>query len=64
MEVILELNKIKRRGITKRLKDLNIRHDTIKLQDSRGKTLSDLNGTHVFLSPFLKAIETKAKINT
>ena len=48
---------------SKWLKDLNIRHDTIKLLDEIiGKTLSDINRTNV-LSQSPKAIEIKAKIN-
>ena len=46
------------------LKDLNIRHDTIKLlEESIGKTFSDINHTNVFLDQSPKAIEIKTKIN-
>ena len=49
---------------SKCLKDLNIRHDTIKLlEENTGKKLSDINCTNVFLGQFPKAIEIKAKIN-
>ena len=49
---------------TKWLKDLNIRHDTIKLlEENIGKTFSDINHTNVFLGQSPKAIEIKAKIN-
>ena len=49
---------------SKCLKDLNIRHDTLKLlEDNIGKTFSDINLTNVFLSPSPKAIEIKTKIN-
>ena len=45
-------------------KDLNIRHDIIKLlEENIGKTLSDINHTNVFLGQSPKAIETKAKIS-
>ena len=46
---------------SKWLKDLNIRHDTIKFLDENiGKTFSDVNHTNVFLGQALKAIEIKA----
>ena len=49
---------------SKWLKDLNIRHDTIKLlEDNIGKTFSDINHTTVLLGQSPKAIETKPKIN-
>ena len=45
-------------------KDLNIRHDTIKLLDeSIDKTFSDINHTSVYLGQSPKAIEIKTKIN-
>ena len=49
---------------SKCLKDLNIRHDSIKLlEESKGKTFSDINHTNVFLDQSPKAIEVKTKIN-
>ena len=49
---------------SKWLKDLNIRHDTIKLlEEKTGKTFSDVNHTNVFLGQSPKAIEMKMKIN-
>ena len=49
---------------SKWLKDLNIRHDSIKLlEENIGKTFSDINPTNVFLGQSPKAIEAKAKIN-
>ena len=49
---------------SKWLKDLNIRHDTIKLlEESIGKTFSDINCSNVFLGQSPKTIEIKAKIN-
>ena len=47
---------------SKWLKDLNIRHDIIKLvEENIGKSFSDINCSNVFQSP--KATEIKAKIN-
>ena len=49
---------------SKWLRDLNIRHDTIKLLEKIiGKTLSDINQTNVFLGQFPKATNIKSKIN-
>ena len=49
---------------SKWLKDLNIRHDTIRpLKENIGITSSDINHTNVFLGQFPKAIEIKVKIN-
>ena len=46
------------------LKDLNIKHDTIKLlEESIGKTFSDVNHTKIFLGQSPKAIEIKTIIN-
>ena len=45
-------------------KDLNIRHDTIKLlEENIGTTFSDVNHTNVFLGQSPKATEIKTKIN-
>ena len=49
---------------SKWLKNLNIRHDTIKLLgENIDKIFSDINHTNVSLGQSPKAIEVKAKIN-
>ena len=49
---------------SKWLKDLNIRHDTIKLpEENVSKTFSDINHTNVFFRQFSKAKEIKAEVN-
>ena len=49
---------------SKWLKDLNVRHDIMKLlEENRGKTFSDINCTSVFLGQSPKAIEIKPKLN-
>ena len=49
---------------SKWLRDLNIRHVTIKLlEENIGKTFSDINRSTVFLGQSPKAIEIKVKIN-
>ena len=46
------------------IKDLNIRHDTIKLlEENKGKTFSDMNCSTTFLDQSPKAKEIKAKIS-
>ena len=49
---------------SKWLKDVYIRHDTIKLlEENIGKTFSDINCSNIFLGQSPKAKEIKAKIN-
>ena len=49
---------------SKWLKDLNIRHDIIKLlEEIIDKTFSDINCTNVFLGQSPRAIEIQTKIN-
>ena len=46
------------------LKDVNIRHDAIKLlAEIIGKTFSDINCTNVFSGKSPKAIEIKTKVS-
>jgi len=43
-----------------KFKDLNVRHDTIKLlQENIGEMLFDINHSNIFLDPFHKAKEIK-----
>ena len=45
------------------IKDLNVRPDTIKLlQENRGRILSDISHSSIFLDPCPKIMEIKAKI--
>ena len=45
-------------------KDLNIRHDIIRLlEENTGKTFCDINCTNVFFVQSPKAIEINAKVN-
>ena len=45
-------------------KDINIRHDTIKiLEENIGKTFSDINHSNISLDQSPKTKEIKAKIN-
>ena len=49
---------------SKWLKDLNIRHDIMKLlEENRGKSFSDINCTSVFSGQSPKAKEIKPKLN-
>ena len=49
---------------SKQFKDLNVRHNTIKLlEENIGKTLCDRNHSNAVLGQSPKAIEIKAKIN-
>ena len=46
------------------LKEVNTRHDTIKLlEENIGKAFSDINHSNVFLGQSPKAVEIKAKLN-
>ena len=49
---------------SKRIKDLNIRPETIKLlEENIGKTLSDINHSRILYDPPHRILEIKAKIN-
>ena len=49
---------------SKWLKDLNIRHDTIKLLEEKiGKTVCDINRSNIFLNQSSKAKERKENIS-
>ena len=48
---------------SKWIKDLNVRPDTIKLlQENRGRAVSDISHSNIFLDPSPKIMEIKAKI--
>ena len=49
---------------SKRIKDLNIRPETIKLlEENIGKTLSDKNHSRILYDPPPRVMEIQAKIN-
>ena len=49
---------------SKRIKDLNIRPETIKLlEENIGTTLSDINHSRILYDPPPRILEIKAKIN-
>ena len=48
---------------SKWVKDLNVRPETIKLEENIGKTPSDINHSSVLYDPPPRVMEIKAKIN-
>ena len=49
---------------SKRIKGLNVRPETMKLlEESIGKTLSDINHSNILYDPPPRVMEIKAKIN-
>ena len=51
-------------SITKWIKDLNVRRESIKLQEENiGKTLSNMNHSRILYDPPPRILEIKAKIN-
>ena len=51
-------------GISKWIKDLNVRLETIKLlEENIGKTLSDIHHSRILYEPPPRILEIKAKIN-
>ena len=49
---------------SKRIKDLNVRPETIKLpEENIGKTLSDINHSRILYDPPPRILEMKSKIN-
>ena len=49
---------------SKRIKDLNVRPETIKLlEENIGKTLPDINHSRILYDPPPRILEIKAKIN-
>ena len=48
---------------SKWIKGLNVRPETIKLEENIGKTLSDINLSRILYDPSPRVMEIKAKIN-
>ena len=48
---------------SKWIKDLNIRPESIKLPEGKGKTLSNINHSRILYDPPPRILEIKAKIN-
>ena len=48
---------------SKWIKELNVRPETIKLEENIGKTLSDINHSRILYDPPPRILEIKAKIN-
>ena len=48
---------------SKWIKDLNVRPETIKLEENRGRTLSDIHHSRILYDPPSRILEIKAKIN-
>ena len=46
------------------IKDLNVRSETIKLEENIGKILSDINHSRVLYDPPPRVMEIKAKVNS
>ena len=48
---------------SKWIKDLNVRPETIKLEENIGKTLSDIHHSRILYDPPPRILEIKTKIN-
>ena len=48
---------------SKWIKNLNVRPESIKLEENIGKTLSDINHSRILYDPPPRTLEIKAKIN-
>ena len=48
---------------SKRIKDLNVRSETIKLLENIGKTPSDINHSRILYDPPPRILELKAVLN-
>ena len=50
---------------SKRIKDLNVRLDTIKLlEENIGRTFCDINCSNIFSNPSPRVVKIRTKINT
>ena len=46
---------------SKRIKDLNVRPETIKLEENIGKILSNINHSKILYDPYPRILEIKEK---
>ena len=62
MKLELFLTQYKKKKNSKRIKDLNIRGETIKLlEENIGRTLSDINHSKILYDPPPRVMEIKQK---
>ena len=48
---------------SKWIKDLNVRQETIKLEENTGRTYFDTNHSKIFFDPHSRVMKIKTKIN-
>ena len=56
-------NTIHKNKLKKWIKDLNVRTDTIKLEENKGRTLFDINHSNILFDPPPKIMTIKTEMN-